>query len=141
MKAPIKNVIKDGKKYLRVIDANLNRAREGLRVIEDTARFVSGNAGAFKELRAARHRLDRATRSVYPQLLGQRDARSDEGRVIKEAKRKGLNSLLGANFRRVEESLRVLEEYGKLIAPRAAPLFKKMRFRMYVLEKEFLVKD
>lgn len=129
-------------KYLRVIDANLNRAREGLRVIEDTARFVEENSAAFKDLRAARHKLDKITRTFYKDLLKQRDSRSDEGRTIKEAKtRKGIDALLSANFRRVEEALRVLEEYGKLIAPGAAPEFKKIRFKAYTLEKEFLVKD
>ena len=124
------------------MDANLNRAREGLRVIEDTARFVEGNSRAFKELRAARHSLDKITRDIYPELLKQRDSRSDEGRTIKEeGTRKGMSSLLGANFRRVEESLRVLEEYGKLIAPGAAAVFKRLRFKAYALEKEFLVKD
>ena len=129
------------KRFLRVIDANLNRAREGLRVIEDTARFVTGSGRAFGELRAARHALDRITRSIYPALLEQRDSRSDEGRTIREGKRKGMRALLAANFRRVEESLRVLEEYGKLVSPGAAPLFKRLRFKMYILEREFLVKD
>lgn len=127
---------------LRVIDANLNRAREGLRVIEDTARFVTGSGKAFKELRGARHTLDRITRGMYPELLRQRDSGSDEGRTIKEEKkRRGIKALLSANFRRVEESLRVLEEYGKLASPGAAPVFKKLRFKMYILEKEFLVKN
>ncbi len=130
------------KVFLRVIDANLNRAREGLRVIEDTARFVTGSNNAFKEPRSMRHSLDKITRRIYPELLSQRDSFSDEGRTIKEAKkRKGLKALLSANFRRVEESLRVLEEYGKLVSPAAAPVFKKLRFRTYILEREFLVKN
>jgi thiamine-phosphate pyrophosphorylase len=78
---------------------------------------------------------------MYPKLLKERESRSDEGRTIKEEKsRKNIRSLLSANFRRVEESLRVLEEYGKLISPAAAPLFKKLHFKMYVLEKDYLVK-
>jgi len=135
-------VPKRNAKYLRVIDANLNRAREGLRVIEDTARFVTENNSAFEELREARHSLDKITRNIYPELLSQRDSNSDKGRTIKEEKkRKGAESLLSANFRRVEESLRVLEEYGKIISRGAAPVFKKLRFKAYALEKEFLVKD
>ena len=129
-------------KYLRVIDANLNRAREGLRVIEDTARFITGNNKAFEELRKARHTLDKITRNIYPELLSQRDSRADAGRAIKEENtRKGMKSLLSANFRRIEESLRVLEEYAKIISRGAAPVFKRLRFKMYTLEKEFLVKN
>ena len=128
-------------RYLRVIDANLNRAREGLRVIEDTARFVEDNDRAFKDIRAVRHGLEKITRGIYPQLLRHRDSQADSGRMIKEGKRVGIKSLLSANFRRVEESLRVLEEYGKLISPEASPRFKRLRYKTYTLEKDFIVKD
>jgi thiamine-phosphate pyrophosphorylase len=127
------------KKYLRLFDANLNRAREGLRVIEDTARFVVIERKVFAEARAARHRLDKITRDIYPELLKQRDSRSDEGRTVKESKRQGLKALLSANFRRVEEALRVLEEYAKLVAPKSAPEFKKIRFKTYILERKYIV--
>jgi len=49
-----------------------------------------------------------------------------------------LKAVLAANFRRVEESLRVLEEYGKLVSPSAGAKFKKIRFAAYILEKEML---
>ena len=126
-------------KYFRVIDANLNRAREGLRVIEDSARFVLKKEGAYKEARSLRHRLDGITRGIYPELLKQRDAASDAGRKIKEGGRDGFGSVISANFRRVEESLRVLEEYAKFISPGAAPAFKSIRFKAYSLEKKILV--
>jgi thiamine-phosphate pyrophosphorylase len=126
------------KKYLRLFDANLNRAREGLRVIEDTARFVLINGKVFAEARAARHRLDKITRNIYPALLKERDSRSDKGRIVKESKRPGLKALLSANFRRVEEALRALEEYSKLVAPKAAPAFKEIRFKTYILEQEYI---
>jgi thiamine-phosphate pyrophosphorylase len=126
-------------KYLRLFDANLNRAREGLRVIEDTARFVEINPKIFTEARAARHKLDKITRAIYPELLKERDSRSDKGRTVKEAKRPGLKALMSANFRRVEEALRVLEEYGKLVAPKAAPIFKAIRYKIYILEKQYVL--
>ena len=127
-------------KYLRLFDANLNRAREGLRVIEDTARFVEVNPKIFTEARAARHKLDKITRDIYPELLRERDSHSDKGRTVKEAKRPGLKALMSANFRRVEEALRVLEEYGKLVAPKAAPVFKAIRYKIYILEKQYVLK-
>jgi len=137
----LNKAVPKNKKIYRVIDANLNRAREGLRVIEDTARFVASDEKSFIEIRAARHKLDAVTRSIYPELLKERDSRADKGRTIKEGKRTGIKALLSANFRRVEEALRVLEEYGKIVSPKAAPVFKKIRFQTYILERKLIVKD
>jgi thiamine-phosphate pyrophosphorylase len=126
------------KKYFRLFDANLNRCREGLRVIEDTARFVLGRDGAYKKARELRHEADVVSRKLYPRLLAERNSVSDAGRKLKEGKRAALKGVLAANFRRVEESLRVLEEYGKLVSATAGARFKKIRFQAYILEKELL---
>ncbi|MBK6880212.1 MAG: hypothetical protein IPN65_02420 [Elusimicrobia bacterium] len=122
----------------RLLDANLNRAREGLRVLEDTARFVWNAPALFARLRLARHRLDRITRRAYPALVASRDSAADLGRRMKETRRRTPSGLVAANFRRVEEALRVLEEYGKVLSPRASGGFKPIRFEMYMLEKEVL---
>ena len=122
-------------RVLRLLDANLNRAREGLRVLEDTARFVWEKPAAFRALRQARHALDGATRRAYPRLLKARESQNDMGRRLAETPRRSAKGLVAANFRRVEEALRVLEEYGKVIAPGAAESFKGIRFRIYQLEK------
>src|SRR5262245_58214253 len=120
----------------RLLDANLNRAREGLRVLEDTARFIDNKPTAFRALRSARHALDKATRRAYPRLLAARNSGGDAGRAMKETRRRTPRGLVAANFRRVEEALRVLEEYGKVLSPGAAPGFKRIRFKIYTLEKE-----
>jgi thiamine-phosphate pyrophosphorylase len=119
----------------RVLDANLNRAREGLRVLEDTARFVWDSPDLFRSLRSLRHALDRAARAAYPKLVSARDSERDEGRVVPEKARRSLPGLAAANFRRAQEALRVLEEYGKVISPRSAGRFKRTRFKLYTLEK------
>jgi thiamine-phosphate pyrophosphorylase len=124
-------------RYFRIIDVNVNRCREGLRVIEDTARFVFDNERIYKKARTLRHRVDLITRRLYPELLRQRDSRSDPGRTIPEKKRERLGSVIAANFRRAEESLRVLEEYSRLVAPVIGPQVKEIRYRVYCLEKEF----
>ncbi|MFH1367910.1 MAG: thiamine-phosphate pyrophosphorylase [Elusimicrobiota bacterium] len=129
------------KKYFRLFDANLNRCREGLRVIEDTSRFVLCMNGVYKRVRILRHALDKLTRGICPELLRYRDSAADAGRKIREGGRKDLRSVLAANFRRVEESLRVLEEYGKLVSASAGAKFKKIRFEVYTLEKKILRKD
>lgn len=129
------------KKYFRLFDANLNRCREGLRVIEDTARFVLKKEKVYMQIRSLRHTLDKLTRAVYPELLAHRDSVADAGRKIKEGGRSNLRSVLIANFRRAEESLRVLEEYGKLVSSSAGSKFKKVRFAVYTIEKQILTKD
>jgi len=123
---------------VRLFDANLNRAREGLRVLEDTARFVLCNKKLCLPLRNARHKAAFITESIYPMLVCGRDAQSDMGRKIKESARKDIFSLTAANFRRVQEALRVLEEYSKVLLPSAAKEFKSLRFVAYTLEKRFI---
>lgn len=122
----------------RVLDANLNRAREGLRVLEDTARFVWNDRSLFESLRGARHGLDRATRAAYPKLVSGRESAADLGRRMAEGKSRDWPGLVAANFRRVQEALRVLEEYGKVFSTDAASRFKAVRFQMYADEKKAL---
>jgi thiamine-phosphate pyrophosphorylase len=127
-------------KVFRVIDVNLNRAREGLRVLEDTARLVWGDEPLFKELRALRHGLDEITRAAYPRLVAARDSAGDPGRTVPEKQKREWKGLVAANFRRAEEALRVLEEYGKVLSPGAVPRFKTIRYRLYTAEKASLPK-
>lgn len=119
----------------RVLDANLNRAREGLRVLEDTARFVWDSPGLFRSFRDVRHELDLVARRAYPRLVAARDSAADEGRTVPEKKQRDWQGLVVSNFRRAQEALRVLEEYGKVISPEAVSAFKRIRFRLYSAEK------
>jgi thiamine-phosphate pyrophosphorylase len=123
-------------KLLRLLDANLNRCREGLRVLEDTARFIWSDESLFSLFRAHRHALDHVTRKFYPELLKARDSQADHGRTIPEVKRSNLEAVVFSNFRRCEESLRVLEEYSKIWDGNIHAQFKKIRFKMYALEKK-----
>ncbi len=122
------------------MDANLNRCREGLRVLEDTARFVWNDEALFREFRSQRHSVDLLTRKHYPQLVSSRDSRGDRGRVMGEQRRARFESVVAANLRRCAESLRVLEEYGKLFSPSSGRKFKAIRFAVYDLEKDALKK-
>ena len=126
--------------YFRLIDANLNRCREGLRVVEDTARFILEEEKIYKQIRSLRHKLEGLTRDIYPELLRNRDSINDSGRAIKEGKRKSIREVLIANFKRAQEALRVLEEYGRLISPSAGAGFKKIRYGVYNIEK-IMLKD
>ncbi len=127
----------------RVMDANLNRAREGLRVLEEIARFVLDDAELSVRLKEMRHSLV-AVVSELPgglyELVCARDAAGDVGAgswTQGEKTRDGIFALAAANFKRVQEAARVLEEFGKLFGSEAKE-FKKIRFETYILEQEML---
>jgi thiamine-phosphate pyrophosphorylase len=121
----------------RVLDANANRAREGLRVVEDTARFVMNRQDAAEDLRLLRHRLDSIVRHHYSKLLKNRDVEKDFGRKNGTSPHsKGIPAILASNFKRCEEALRVLEEYGRLVAPRAVRAVQAIRYGVYQWEKK-----
>ncbi|MFH1238680.1 MAG: thiamine-phosphate pyrophosphorylase [bacterium] len=130
----------DNRKIYRIIDANLNRAREGLRVIEDGARFIFNDKALTARLKKIRHELSIVAGKVYPKLIGARDSAGDVGASPQEEKRENLSGLLIANFRRVEEAVRVLEEFSRLISEEAGYKFKQIRFKMYVMEKKIMKK-
>ena len=124
----------------RLIDANLNRAREGLRVVEDTARFIWSDAAAYRRLRRIRHELHDLTKGAYRALVAARDSAADSGRTVVEGSKRTLSGVVSANLRRAQEAVRVLEEYSKVFAGRSAAGFKAIRFRLYQEEKRILKK-
>ncbi|WP_413854290.1 thiamine-phosphate pyrophosphorylase [Candidatus Ruminimicrobium bovinum] len=126
------------KSFIRILDTNLNRTKEGLRVIEDSARFVFNNEEIYKQLRTIRHKATSFLESKYEQLISERDSIKDVGRKATEDKRTNLKNIIIANFKRVEESLRVLEEYSKLIDFEIALNYKELRYGIYQIEKDFV---
>ncbi len=129
------------KKIYRILDANLNRAREGLRVVEDVARFYLNDEKLSKSFKSLRHRITRITRESFEteKLLLYRDSRGDvgaKGMGKTERKRGKLKVIVEANLKRSEEALRVLEEFGKLVKEQSGEKFKRARFKIYDLEKE-----
>ncbi len=102
---------------LRIIDASLNRVGEGLRLLEDIARLLLNDATLTQQLKTVRHELLRGDYSFHQQLLQFRDSEGDVGIDIEvpgEEKERELPVVLVANARRVQESLRVLEELAKI---------------------------
>ena len=136
-------VRRDGS-YLRVLDANLNRAREGLRVCEEVARLVLNDPSLTHAFQQLRYALDDAARPFPAQeLLRSRNSRSDVGHPGLRGRvrpHKDLKDLSAANIRRVQEAFRVLEEFTRLRAPKASRSFGSLRFRTYTLEQAFLNK-
>ena len=119
--------------YLRLIDANLNRLREGIRVVEDIFRYVYNDKQTALKLKELRH-LSRLEN--YIELLETRDVKNDVLRssIKSEQNRSDLYSILIANFKRAEESSRVLEEFTKLTSIKDSENFKYIRYELYNLE-------
>lgn len=163
----------------RVLDAVLNRCREGIRVLEDHARFVLNDAELCRELKYLRHDLVAAEKrllsghafsaltsaglpSGFPSgpiahplsapvspaaehsaaiphgtLTVARDVAGDSGTQLTtdgERQRVSIEDLVTANFRRVQEAFRSLEEFGKLLSPDFAAAMKQFRYRSYELQ-------
>lgn len=123
----------------RLLDANANRAREGLRVVEDTARFILNRADAARAFRGFRHEFDGLIRSHYRPLVSCRDVAQDSGRSnAAKPYRGGVSELIAANLKRCEEALRVFEEYGRILSPRAVRKAQDLRFQVYAWEKRLI---
>jgi thiamine-phosphate pyrophosphorylase len=123
----------------RMLDASANRAREGLRVVEDYVRFALDDPLLTRRFKDVRHRLTEATRALDLDLLiGSRDTRGDVGTHImtaSEQARENPRGVLAANFKRIAEALRSLEEYSKLIDIWLSGRFEVLRYDIYTLEK------
>ncbi|PSB38084.1 thiamine phosphate synthase [filamentous cyanobacterium Phorm 46] len=122
----------------RILDANLDRSREGLRIIEEWCRFGINSADLAAECKQLRQEL---AAWHTAELRSARDTPGDPGTDLthpQEEQRSSIQHLLEANFCRVEEALRVLEEYGKIYDPNMGAAFKQMRYRVYTLESNLL---
>jgi hypothetical protein len=124
----------------RIIDANLNRVMEGIRVCEDIVRFSSNNEDLTFRLKNLRHDVFQAIKHLRDEhlddLVSSRDTR-DVGikSTPSEVVRESLVDLFLANTQRGKESLRVLEEVLKLFDHRLSQKFKRFRFKLYEIEK------
>ncbi|MBD2463218.1 thiamine phosphate synthase [Oscillatoria sp. FACHB-1407] len=122
----------------RILDANLDRAREGLRIIEEWCRFGLNHADFTAECKHLRQELAHWHKA---EIRAARDTPGDPGTELShpnEEQRANLQQVLQANFCRVQEALRVLEEYGKLYSPEMGTACKQMRYRVYTLESNLI---
>lgn len=123
---------------IRVVDAALNRAAEGLRVVEDYARFALDDGHLTEQLKQLRHDLATAAAPVTPgQRAAARDTPHDVGTAItttSELQRPDAWSVCQASLERSKQSLRSLEEFGKVVTPDLGAAFESLRYRLYTLE-------
>lgn len=137
-------------KIIRIIDVNLNRATEGVRVVEEICRFVLENEKLTLAAKKLRGELSKVIRLSEYQLEKNQKIRISERRILGrrvledvgrklytkgEGKRKNIASVFFANMKRAEEAVRCLEEFSKLLDPQAGKKFKALRFKLYELEK------
>ena len=124
----------------RVIDANINRLKEGVRVVEDIMRYRDNNKQLSSQLKNLRHK---AKIQEIEELLLHRDSINDVLRptIKSELNRTDIKSIIVANFKRAQESSRVLEELFKLHNNEYSENFKYIRYELYNLEKEIVLKE
>ena len=128
---------------LRLVDANANRALEGLRVCEDVVRFHHRSSRLFGRLRRLRHAVASAVRRLpvrRVELAAARASRQDIGRAAKSSRVQSLDQLVVINFQRTKESLRTLEECSRVLAPGLTPIFQRLRFNAYDTERDCLLR-
>lgn len=129
----------------RLLDASANRAREAFRVLEDHARFVLDDSFLSRQFKELRHDLTRAMNEYGPPgLLESRDTIGDVGTAIStegEYRRESLRDVIVAAGKRLGESLRSLEEYGKIIRPLLGERVEAIRYRFYTLEKVLWIRN
>jgi thiamine-phosphate pyrophosphorylase len=123
----------------RILDANANRAREALRVMEEYVRFVQNDPAGNALLKQCRHDLAEAMKLFNADdLLTARDTPGDVGTQIttsSETRRSTTEDVFTASAKRLTEALRALEEYGKLVSTDAAARFEALRYRAYDIEQ------
>lgn len=128
----------------RILDANCNRLREALRVIEEYCRFIMNDASASTELKLLRHKLVTIEEQLgYQKLLAHRDAQHDpfaDKNRPEEMVRATNSTILTANCKRAQEAARVIEEYAKRTAvPAVSEIAKIIRFTLYTLEQQLSI--
>ena len=123
-------------KIERLIDANLNRIREGIRVVEDINRFIYDDKSLSSKLKKMRHSLQKA---YSKDRIKNRDILGDvaTSTTSSELNRTSIDDIIIANFYRVSESARVLEEVFKLNSSELSQYFKNLRYEIYEIERIF----
>ena len=126
-------------KVLRIIDANLNRSMEAIRTIEEYTRFIIDDRPRTETLKQMRHDLQELAEDLpLVERILARDSVGDVGRHVttaSEYERKDVSHVVLASLGRLKQSLRSLEEYGKIFDAEVGCAFEKLRYQTYDLEK------
>lgn len=120
----------------RILDANLNRAAEAARILEEIARFLMDDKDLAEKLKTIRNKISFAQDEDYSDFLSARDTENDVGVSIKnENERINIENIFKANIKRLQQALRTLAEYSGGVNAENVSLFEKLRYESYTLEK------
>ncbi len=126
-------------RLFRILDAAANRGREAIRVLEDYVRFVLDDPYLTRLLKEFRHEMSGLLRELPDRdRLFSRETDTDVGTAIEgdnEYRRQGLGEVIASNFARLQESLRSLEEFSKIVSVPLAKRLEQLRYRCYTLHK------
>lgn len=130
-------------KIYRIIDANINRVSEGLRVLEDLARFYYQDNTVTEQMKQIRHCVRKTVNQLYSTFLNERDAVSDIGFKISQKneldRKNSLKELIMGNFKRIQEGLRVIEENLKIAGYyQLSKVYESIRYEVYTAEKRYM---
>ena len=127
----------------RILDANANRAREAARVLEDFTRFSLNDAFLSRQMKDFRHDLAALFENLPSTvLISARNTLADVGAdigTVREQTRNVIGDVVVANAKRLQESLRSLEEYGKIVGPQFGERAEALRYRSYTLERALVL--
>jgi thiamine-phosphate pyrophosphorylase len=125
---------------LQIVDVNINRITEGLRVIEEIARFVIKDEQLTKQIKTERHKIRKLSKKI--ETLECRDTSKDLGKKkdFDTYSYKNILELINRNFKRAQEGCRVIEEFTKLLDISLSSDIKEMRFKIYDIEKTMNIK-
>jgi len=127
----------------RIVDANFNRAREAVRVVEEYCRFALNSATLSGRAKQLRHELSAAVGELDTgRLIAGRDTPGDVGvgrRVANQLERTTLKDCFTAGAKRLTEALRALSETIQMENPAVARTIEQLRYQAYTLEKDILL--
>ena len=127
-------------KILRIIDANINRSKEGLRVCEDIMRLIADEKISTLKLKKIRHQVStiiKKSQLKEQEIIQNRNSKFDVGKKINiKNSKKTIYNIFFANSQRVKEALRVLEEISEIFDKKTSNKFQNLRFKFYDTEKE-----
>ena len=122
----------------QIIDANLDRAREGLRVLEDWARFCLGENDIVSRIKNFRQILGKNHLEVYKQSRNFIDDQCKGLTHQEQINRRSPNQIISSNAGRVQEALRVIEEFSRLHNYELSKVASEIRYEIYTIEIDLL---
>ncbi|MHC4150269.1 MAG: thiamine phosphate synthase, partial [Planctomycetota bacterium] len=127
----------------RIIDANFNRAREAIRVIEEFCRFALNSAALSERAGEFRHKLSAGIGKLDTgRLISSRDTLGDVGvgrTLSNKIQRAELRDCFTAACKRLTEALRALAETTQTLNASVSETIENLRYSAYTLEKDIVL--